>query len=166
MKFSIVTETFKNQDGTTRVVVSYYMDGELYNREEYEEEEDMESFGKLDNRNKDTDEDEESSIPGHDFFEDEEDFESTRGGDFMPNIEDEEQGVRCRDCESVDISGWGYPSKGNGRCKDCNGTGNDHDIAAAITLVTFGLARVNEQCRRCSGTGQCQTCGGTGLVYR
>jgi hypothetical protein len=72
---------------------------------------------------------------------------------------------KCEDCENIDISGWGITSKGNGRCKECKGTGHDRLIEAAVGFVTLGIEDGKYDCKTCHGTGQCQTCGGTGLVY-
>jgi hypothetical protein len=71
---------------------------------------------------------------------------------------------RCTDCQSIDLSGWGFTSKGNGRCKECNGTGHDRGTEALVQFGTLGLEDGKYDCKTCSGTGQCQTCGGTGVV--
>lgn len=73
--------------------------------------------------------------------------------------------TRCTDCQSIDLSGWGFTSKGNGRCKDCDGTGHDKLTEAIVQFGTFGTETGKYDCKTCYGTGQCQTCGGTGIVY-
>ncbi len=68
----------------------------------------------------------------------------------------------CPDC-SYNLS---YLFKHDGKCKNCNGTGEAGDIAESIKdLITAGLVEADYTCRVCSGTGQCQTCGGTGYQY-
>lgn len=71
---------------------------------------------------------------------------------------------RCQDCQSIDISGLGFTSKGNGRCKECDGTGHDKLTEVIVQLGTFGAVDDKYDCKTCHGTGQCQTCGGTGIV--
>jgi hypothetical protein len=73
---------------------------------------------------------------------------------------------RCEDCQSIDISGWGFTSKGNGRCKECDGTGHDRVTETLVQFGTLGIEDDKYDCKTCFGTGQCQTCGGTGIVYR
>ncbi len=73
--------------------------------------------------------------------------------------------IRCEDCQSIDLSGYGFISKGNGMCKVCDGTGHDQGTEALVQFTTLGLLDDKYDCETCSGTGQCQTCGGTGLVY-
>jgi|WetSurMetagenome_2_1015567.scaffolds.fasta_scaffold381415_1 hypothetical protein len=71
---------------------------------------------------------------------------------------------RCRDCQSIDLS-LSFTEKGNGRCKECDGTGHDRHTEALVRFGTLGLENNRYDCKTCSGTGQCQTCGGTGIVY-
>jgi len=71
---------------------------------------------------------------------------------------------RCPDCENIDISSLISSGKGNGRCKECKGTGIDQAASALVQFGTLGLEGKNIPCKICSGTGQCQTCGGTGDV--
>lgn len=72
---------------------------------------------------------------------------------------------RCKDCQSIDLSGWGLTSKGNGRCRECNGSGHDLATEALVQFFTLGLEDDKRDCNTCYGTGQCQSCGGTGIVY-
>ncbi len=74
---------------------------------------------------------------------------------------------RCPDCENIDISTLVSSGKGNGRCKECKGTGIDQAASALVQFGTLGLEGKDIPCKVCSGTGQCQTCGGTGeVIYR
>lgn len=59
----------------------------------------------------------------------------------------------CPDCQAPLILG----NKGNGKCANCYGSGRTGTI---ITEMTDG----NPACRKCRGTGSCQTCGGHGEV--
>jgi len=70
----------------------------------------------------------------------------------------------CKDCESIDVSKMVSSGKGNGRCRDCKGTGIDQASSALVQFGTLGLEGENIPCKTCSGTGQCQTCGGTGEI--
>lgn len=72
---------------------------------------------------------------------------------------------RCRDCQNIDLSGLGFNSKGNGRCRKCDGTGHDNLTETIVQLGTFGTVDDKYDCKTCYGTGQCQTCGGTGIEY-
>ncbi|MCX6241736.1 MAG: hypothetical protein NTX43_08035, partial [Bacteroidetes bacterium] len=71
---------------------------------------------------------------------------------------------RCPDCENINVSSLIPSGKGNGRCKECKGTGIDQAASALVQFGTLGLEGKNIPCKICSGTGQCQTCGGTGEV--
>ena len=71
---------------------------------------------------------------------------------------------RCPDCE-IDISGLSLSSKGDGRCIECKGTGRDRHSEALVQAATLGLEGDYYPCKICAGTGQCQTCGGTGYEY-
>lgn len=99
-------------------------------------------------------------------YESEKNYESNEGGQ-----ESEESSIsggtrRCTDCQSIDLSGWGFTSKGNGRCKECDGTGHDRLTEAIVQFGTLGLEDGKYNCKTCYGTGQCQTCGGTGVVFK
>ena len=68
----------------------------------------------------------------------------------------------CPDCAGPDL-GTLFGGKGNGKCHDCRGEGKIYGIEDIVS----GLAGFDNfhTCRQCSGTGQCQTCGGTGYQY-
>ena len=68
----------------------------------------------------------------------------------------------CKDCNSIDYKL--FADKGDGSCKECDGTGHDQGSEALSQFMSLGLADHKIDCKKCSGTGQCQTCGGTGLV--
>ncbi len=70
---------------------------------------------------------------------------------------------KCPDCENIDINS--LFNKGNGRCRECDGTGHDKAAEALVQFGTLGLEDDKISCQTCSGTGQCQTCGGTGYEY-
>jgi len=56
--------------------------------------------------------------------------------------------------------------KGSGKCRNCEGAGEASDPMDSFTeAATLGLTKADNICKKCSGTGQCQTCGGTGYVY-
>jgi len=61
---------------------------------------------------------------------------------------------RCADCDSVVLT---IPERGDGRCRHCHGSGSIHSPATTFTGQ-------RDKCSDCSGTGQCQTCGGKGMV--
>ena len=70
----------------------------------------------------------------------------------------------CTDCANPDIEHISiFGGKGDGRCSECRGEGTICDIGDVIS----GLAGFDNfhECEKCSGTGQCQTCGGTGFEY-
>lgn len=54
-------------------------------------------------------------------------------------------------------------SKGDGVCRECKGTGEEGMVALVPKDLTPDC--LIEECSECSGTGQCQTCGGEGWVY-
>jgi hypothetical protein len=66
--------------------------------------------------------------------------------------------------------------RGDGNCKRCEGSGKIDDSFRAqmhefmVSAGSFGLLHDNPDyeidCPRCNGTGQCQTCGGTGRAKR
>lgn len=57
--------------------------------------------------------------------------------------------ARCKDCN--------YDS--DGKCSACQGTGHIVQLELALETVDAFDAL---PCWRCKGTGQCQSCGGTG----
>lgn len=67
----------------------------------------------------------------------------------------------CPDCDGTDMGLFTF-SKGNGLCKCCHGNGYANDLNEAISLMLVG-ERIDCDC--CSGTGQCQSCGGSGYEY-
>ena len=70
----------------------------------------------------------------------------------------------CPDCDGLDL-GTLWRSKGNGICKNCDGNGKTlKNLVVALTAPFLGLDD-EETCKICNGTGQCQTCGGTGYEY-
>ena len=76
-------------------------------------------------------------------------------------MKDEKQ---CPDCENIHVGPiWELTpfktTQGNGWCRHCKGTGELHPINVG---ALFGNPDV---CPHCHGTGQCQTCGGTGYIY-
>lgn len=66
---------------------------------------------------------------------------------------------QCPDCDGPDLGS--LFNKGDGRCRECHGTGVDEVSSIFNSLVDAE----KDRCRVCSGTGQCQTCGGTGYEY-
>src|ERR1700741_3607298 len=66
--------------------------------------------------------------------------------------------AQCPDCQSVIVELG--PPRGNGNCDLCYGTGEEQGLGRALSNATsFGEPN---PCYKCHGTGQCQTCGGTG----
>lgn len=61
---------------------------------------------------------------------------------------------RCPDCDGPQIFGNG----GDGKCSVCHGTGSGN--LGAQFAANFGDDK--SECYKCHGTGQCQTCGGSG----
>jgi len=59
---------------------------------------------------------------------------------------------RCPDCASIKVSGGG-----NGKCSACHGGGK-------VGTIADDIAGGKRNCERCHGTGQCRTCGGTGVL--
>ncbi len=72
--------------------------------------------------------------------------------------------TRCKNCRSLDM-GTLLISKGDGRCKDCDGTGHDRTAEALVDFGSLGLVDGKINCETCHGTGQCQSCGGTGFIF-
>lgn len=85
----------------------------------------------------------------------------------------------CLHCDNVseltDFTWNDY--RGDGNCKTCNGTGEiDNSLMKEFgvmveVVMTLGLDVKDDvpktvSCPKCSGTGQCQTCGGSGRVKR
>lgn len=82
---------------------------------------------------------------------------------------------RCPDCDGYDGVIF---TEGNKKCKFCHGTGKKEDWSGLVNLIP-GAMIINsvvenlagksekdlEDCPECSGTGQCQTCGGEGIVH-
>lgn len=67
--------------------------------------------------------------------------------------------ARCPDCYSVKILLIG--DEGDGLCSECYGTGHSQII---FDQLIDGMTGEETECLECNGTGQCQTCGGTGVV--
>jgi len=68
---------------------------------------------------------------------------------------------RCPDCLGLDY--FAIPERGNGICKHCQGEGQIPELVDMFTaLVDADSIHI---CPECSGTKQCQTCGGTGFEY-
>lgn len=65
--------------------------------------------------------------------------------------------ARCPDCDRVAI--LSYPERGNGKCSHCNGDGKS--ISSGLNEAIFDTPLY---CWCCGGSGDCQTCGGTGTV--
>jgi len=62
---------------------------------------------------------------------------------------------RCPDCQAPEV----LSGRGNGECAACYGL-------AKVGTIADEIAGGKRPCSACHGTGQCQTCGGTGLVLR
>lgn len=95
------------------------------------------------------------------------DSEDSSNDNFINDEEEVEHGTRrCLDCDNIYV---GYiteafaAERGNGECSDCHGTG----ISSSDWLVKAATFRQEGDipCEKCSGTGQCQNCGGNGRVY-
>jgi DnaJ-class molecular chaperone len=72
------------------------------------------------------------------------------------------EGSRCPDCDSVKINP--FVDEGDGNCSECHGTGEGVLLEQLVdSFNPFG--RQGTECWKCHGTGQCQTCGGSGIVY-
>lgn len=72
---------------------------------------------------------------------------------------------KCPDCDGIDIMGSGlFGSRGDGRCSHCHGEGRVPDAIRGLAAPFVGCDPA-EVCEVCSGSGQCQTCGGTGYVW-
>ena len=66
--------------------------------------------------------------------------------------------AQCPDCDSIKI----FPGveEGNGKCDVCHGEG----YGSFLDQFAASLAHDKSECWKCNGTGQCQTCGGSGVV--
>lgn len=69
---------------------------------------------------------------------------------------------QCPDCNSVKVNP--LLSEGDGKCSVCHGTG-EGGLLDNLADVTNPFGRQGTECFKCHGTGQCQTCGGNGVVY-
>lgn len=63
--------------------------------------------------------------------------------------------IRCPDC---DRPGWLLHHPGDGNCKSCRGSGSEPFFNLK------NITGVDTPCIECAGTGDCQTCNGTGLI--
>ena len=63
--------------------------------------------------------------------------------------------ANCPDCYTDKFDG-----RGDGRCAECQGTGRS-DFLTVLIEDAAGIKHT-QPCGECNGTGQCQTCGGTG----
>jgi hypothetical protein len=63
--------------------------------------------------------------------------------------------VPCPDCDAKIRIRLHFFGPGNGRCRECSGSGKDPHL-------NFG----ERSCRNCGGTGTCPTCEGSGLAIR
>lgn len=82
-------------------------------------------------------------------------FDEDSGTQYL-NFFERAPGV-CPDCDSIKV----FPglNGADGKCNICHGTGlGSHLDQFAATLVNE-----DSECWKCSGTGQCQTCGGSGV---
>jgi hypothetical protein len=70
---------------------------------------------------------------------------------------------QCPDCDSVKINP--FLNEGDGKCTVCHGTG-EGGLLDQFVDATNPFGRQGTECFKCHGTGQCQTCGGNGVVYR
>lgn len=69
--------------------------------------------------------------------------------------------MKCPDCDSIVIDP--FDERGNGVCSACHGGGVGGPLDEFVDATNpFGEGHV--KCYKCHGTGQCQTCGGTGKV--
>lgn len=69
--------------------------------------------------------------------------------------------MKCPDCNSIKIVP--FDEQGDGRCSVCHGGG----VGGVLDEIADGLnpfGRGHITCYKCDGSGQCQTCGGTGKV--
>lgn len=66
--------------------------------------------------------------------------------------------AECPDCYGITISI--LIDAGDGKCNECGGSG------LGDGLDQFAASIVNEKsiCDKCNGSGECQTCYGTGII--
>jgi len=64
----------------------------------------------------------------------------------------------CSDCGS----NAAFFSVGDGKCSECDGSGEKHSLTDDFASMVGCLEP--EDCDECDGTGECQTCDGTGEV--
>jgi DnaJ-class molecular chaperone len=65
---------------------------------------------------------------------------------------------KCPDCDADAIFD---SSIGNGECSGCHGTGGELD---PLEEFVEALSSQPQTCKKCSGSGKCQTCGGDGYL--
>ena len=64
---------------------------------------------------------------------------------------------KCPDCDSIEI--LSVPERGDGVCSRCHGDGKK-----LLSGLNERITGVPLECDDCNGSGQCQTCGGTGEI--
>lgn len=70
--------------------------------------------------------------------------------------------AECHDCDAPDVGAAVLlKSKGNGVCSHCHGTKISPDFGDNVDAI---IDQQDDPCSNCNGTGQCQSCGGTGVV--
>lgn len=69
--------------------------------------------------------------------------------------------MKCPDCDSVSLTP--YADEGDGKCSECHGTGMG-GVLEDLADYANPLGSQGSECWKCHGTGQCQTCGGSGIV--
>lgn len=77
----------------------------------------------------------------------------------------------CPKCYSNKIGGWYEDNIGDGKCQRCEGTGKVHVFGSEFLGIVVLDGNIMDKgididCRVCTGTGGCQTCGGEGRVKR
>jgi len=72
---------------------------------------------------------------------------------------------QCPNCDNISLSKGLFDTYGNGRCSECHGSGHDAHAEFLVGMATLGLEGTNYPCKYCSGTGQCQMCGGSGRIW-
>jgi DnaJ-class molecular chaperone len=66
--------------------------------------------------------------------------------------------AHCPDCDSLKI--FSDPPQGDGKCAVCHGVG----FGGLVDISALPAEGDPLVCEECYGTGQCQTCRGTGTV--
>ena len=66
--------------------------------------------------------------------------------------------AQCPDCDAIRI--FSDPPEGNGMCSVCHGIGSYEFLDPIIE----SLSGEQPVCEQCYGSGQCQTCRGSGVV--